>query len=118
MDLSKNDKSQNEQNELWRLREENDRLKDLLTQHGIAWEEPTIPESVPAPTELAPAPTHFTTNDKITLFRQLFRGREDVYPQRWESAKGTSGYSPACGNEWKPGICHKPRVKCGDCSKR
>ncbi len=49
--------------------------------------------------------TRFTTDDKIALFRRLFRGREDVYPLRWESAKGTSGYSPACGNEWKPGIC-------------
>lgn len=118
--MPKSDKSQNEQDELCQLREENARLKKLLTQHGIAWEEPTIPESVPAPTESAPAPTptHFTTDDKIALFRRLFRGREDVYPQRWESAKGTSGYSPACGNEWKPGICHKPRVKCGDCNQR
>jgi hypothetical protein len=89
-----------------------------LTQHGIAWEKPAIPEPVSAPTESAPAPTHFTTDDKIALFRRLFRGREDVYPQRWESAKGTSGYSPACGNEWKPGVCHKPRVKCGDCNQR
>jgi len=63
-------------------------------------------------------PTHFDTDKKITLFRRLFRGRDDVYPQRWESAKGMSGYSPACGNEWKPGICHKPRVKCGDCNHR
>jgi len=107
-----------EQDELWRLREENARLRELLIQHGIAWEEPAIPEPVPAPTESAPAQTHFTTDDKIALFRRLFRGREDVYPQRWESAKGTSGYSPACGNEWKPGVCHKPRVKCGDCSQR
>jgi hypothetical protein len=35
-----------------------------------------------------------------------------------ESAKGNSGYSPACSNEWKPGICLKPRVKCGDCKQR
>jgi hypothetical protein len=112
MDLSKIDKSLNEQDELCQLREENARLKELLTQHGIAWEEPAIPET--APTESAPAPTHFTTDDKIALFRRLFRGREDVYHQRWESAKGASGYSTACGNEWKPGICHKPRVKCGD----
>ena len=116
--MPKSDKSLNEQDELRRLSEENARLKELLTQHGIAWEEPLIPEPVPAPTESAPAPTHFTTDDKIALFRRLFRGREDVYPQRWESAKGTSGYSPACGNEWKPGICHKPRVKCGDCNQR
>ncbi|MCW5597951.1 MAG: DEAD/DEAH box helicase [Nitrosomonas sp.] len=118
MDLPKSDKSQNEQDKLRRLREENARLKELLTQHGITWEEPTAAAPVPAPTESAPAPTHFTTDDKIVLFRRLFRGREDVYPQRWESAKGTSGYSPACGNEWKPGICHKPRVKCGDCNQR
>ena len=39
--------------------------------------------------------------DKIALFRSLFRGREDVYPQRFESSKtGKSGYSPACANEW------------------
>jgi hypothetical protein len=75
-----------------------------LTQNGIAWEEPTAPAPIPAPTESAPAQTHFTTGDKIALFRRLFRGRADVYPQRWESAKGTSGYSPACGNEWKPMI--------------
>lgn len=115
--MPKSDKSQNEQHELRWLREENARLKELLTQHGIAWEEPTISEPVPAPTESTSAPAHFTTDDKIALFRRLFRGR-DVYPQRWESAKGTSGYSPACGNEWKPGTCYKPRVKCGDCNQR
>ncbi len=108
----------NEQNELRRLREENARLKSLLTRHGIAWEEPTAPVTHSAPTEFAPAQTHFTTDDKVALFRRLFRGREDVYPQRWESTKGTSGYSPACGNEWKPGICRKPREKCGGCNQR
>ncbi len=102
--------------ELQRLHEENTRLKKLLTQHGIAWDEPAIPE--PVRTKSTPAQTHFTTSDKIALFRGLFRGRADVYPLRWESAKGNSGYAPACGNEWKPGICHKPRVKCGDCKHR
>ena len=108
----------NIQDELRQLREENARLKALLTQHGISWEEPTTSEPVFAPPEPAPVPLHFTTDDKITLFRHLFRGREDVYPQRWESAKGTSGYAPSCGNEWKPGVCYKPKVKCGDCNQR
>ncbi|WP_260292488.1 TOTE conflict system archaeo-eukaryotic primase domain-containing protein [Sedimenticola hydrogenitrophicus] len=112
------DKGLNAQDELRRLREENARLKALLIRHGIPWEEPITPEPVPAPLEPASVPTHFTTDDKIALFRRLFRGREDVYPQRWESAKGTSGYSPACGNEWKPGVCHKPTIKCGDCNQR
>ena len=57
--------------------------------------------------------------EKIALFRSLFRGREDVYAQRWQSAKtGKSGYSPACGNEWKPGICPKPKGYCSDCAHR
>jgi len=56
---------------------------------------------------------------KIALFRSLFRGREDVYPRRFESRKtGKSGYAPACANEWVRGICEKPRVKCAECPNR
>ena len=65
---------------------------------------------------------HLAINDrsppeaKIALFRSLFRGREDVYPRRFESrTSGRSGYSPACGNEWLRGVCEKPRVKCAAC---
>ena len=46
--------------------------------------------------------------EKISLFINLFRGRTDVYPLRWESLKGISGYSPACGNEWRQGISNIP----------
>jgi len=54
---------------------------------------------------------------KIALFRSLFRGRDDVYPRRFENRKtGRSGYSPACGNEWAPGLCEKPRIKCAACT--
>jgi superfamily II DNA or RNA helicase len=54
--------------------------------------------------------------DKITLFRSLFRGRDDVFPRRWENSKtGKTGYAPACRNEWVRGICEKPRIKCTDC---
>ena len=81
--------------------------------------------------------------DKIKLFRDLFKGREDVYPKRFESSKtGKKGYSPVCVNdkfawwanlhaeaahrargrdapsEWHPTLCHKPRIKCGDCQYR
>ncbi len=54
--------------------------------------------------------------DKARLFRSIFRGRPDVFPKLWiNAAKKTKGYAPACSNEWKPGICEKPRVKCGEC---
>jgi hypothetical protein len=50
--------------------------------------------------------------DKITLFRSLFRGRDDVFPRRWENPKsGKIGYAPACRNEWIRGICDKPRLQ-------
>jgi superfamily II DNA or RNA helicase/very-short-patch-repair endonuclease len=56
---------------------------------------------------------------KIALFRSLFRGREDVYPRRFESRKtGKSGYAPACANEWVRGVCEKPRIKCAECPNR
>ncbi|MEO6223946.1 MAG: restriction endonuclease subunit R, partial [Vicinamibacterales bacterium] len=56
---------------------------------------------------------------KIELFRSLFRGRDDVYPRRFESRKtGKSGYAPACANEWVRGVCEKPRIKCAVCPNR
>ena len=49
---------------------------------------------------------------KIELFRALFRGREEVYARRFESAKsGKAEYSPVCGNEWVHGVCEKPRIE-------
>ena len=56
---------------------------------------------------------------KIKLFRSLFRGREDVYPRRFESRKtGRAGYQPACANEWARGLCDKPRTRCANCPNR
>ncbi|MEW6667252.1 MAG: DEAD/DEAH box helicase family protein [Thermodesulfobacteriota bacterium] len=50
------------------------------------------------------------------MFRDLFRGRDDVYPRRFESQKtGKSGYQPACANEWVRGLCDKRTVKCTEC---
>jgi len=118
MDLSKSDQDTYPSDELQLLREENSRLKRLLTSYGIAWEDSQVLEPEALLTEPIPSLTQFTTTDKIRLFRKLFRGRSDVYPLRWESSKGLSGYSPACGNEWKPGLCYRPKVKCGDCKQR
>jgi len=99
------------------LQEENFRLKALLKQHGISWEEDEGPieESCLPPLEKS---IHLSTDQKVALFRRLFRGRTDIYPTRWKSAKGRAGYSPACGNEWKTGLCNKPKVKCADCDNR
>ena len=54
--------------------------------------------------------------EKVRLFADLFRGRRDVFPQRWtRRGSARSGYAPACRNEWVSGVCEKPRVRCGVC---
>ncbi len=69
--------------------------------------------------ENAPVSRQSSESEKIYLFRMLFKGREDVYPRRFESRRtGKSGYQPACRNEWLKGICKKPKVKCSECENR
>ena len=59
-----------------------------------------------------------SVDDKVALFSSLFKGRTDIFSRRWENKQGRSGYSVACANEWRQVICHKPRIKCGDCHHR
>lgn len=87
-------------------------LVRLLAEHGVTRERP-------APLEAAPVTNASSPAEKIVLFRALFRGREDIFPARWENAKtGRAGYAPACANEWVPRICGKPKIKCADCPNR
>jgi hypothetical protein len=96
------------------LRAENARLTALLDAHGIAWRLPPQAQT-PTVAEIS----RLTTDEKVALFRTLFRGRTDVYPIRWEGkTSGKSGYAPVCANEWRAGVCEKPRIKCGDCAHR
>lgn len=99
--------------ELSALQAENARLIALLDSRGIEWRAP------PTSSQPAAEPSRLSTDEKVALFRRLFRGRTDVYPIRWESkASGKAGYAPACANEWRAGVCEKPRIKCGDCGNR
>jgi len=66
-----------------------------------------------------PVNNHSPPATKIVLFRSLFRGREDIYPRRFESLRtGKSGYQPACANEWARGLCDKRATRCADCPNR
>ena len=103
------------------LKADNARLKKLL--------DPPL-EKTPPPSKINFAehpipysPTETINNNsspeaKVALFRNLFRGREDVYPVRWERKDGRSGYSPACALEWKKPLCGKPVVKCAACENK
>jgi len=42
-----------------------------------------------------------TAEQRIELFRSLFRGRDDVYAIRWQSADGRFGYMPKADRDWK-----------------
>ena len=88
------------------------------SQHEIE-----LSEDNPEQPEILDFPFTITKNsgsaEKIKLYMSLFRGRDDVYAKRWENnKKGTVGYSPACGNEWKPKICQKPKNSCAKCKNQ
>lgn len=66
--------------EMERLRSENARLIALLEAKGIDWH---VPEPAPArASTIEPESSGLTTEQKVALFRRLFRGRTDVYPIR------------------------------------
>ena len=97
-----------DRDELSGLRAENAPLIALLESHGIQWRPPQPVVLV------AREPSKLSTAEKVALFRRLFRGRTDVYPIRWEGkTSGKTGYAPACANEWRAGVCEKPRISAG-----
>lgn len=79
-----------------RLREENRLLRDRLKL-------PARESAAPPPAEPAPAGSvtaKSSPEEKVALFRDLFRGREDVHAVRWEGRNGKAGYSPASRRVW------------------
>jgi hypothetical protein len=101
----------------------NTRRAELLAQiTALQQEKAALLQMPEAPLHLAslPSVTNQSSQEaKIALFRSLFRGREDVYPKRFESLKtGKKGYQPVCRNEWVSGICEKPKIRCDDCAHR
>ena len=60
-----------------------------------------------------------SAQEKVELFRSLFKGREDVFARRWYSkASGKGGYQPVCQNEWNRQLCDKRNFKCAECPNR
>lgn len=106
-----------ETDSMQQLRAENMRLAALLDAHAIEWraEKPATAPGTNVPEPGAPL---LSAKAKVAIFRRLFSGRTDIFPARWENKAGKSGYAPACANEWKPGVCEKPRIKCSECPSR
>jgi hypothetical protein len=89
------------QEECRRLREENAHLRAMLGINQSPPKEP-VPQTVLVPNPSSTTKKEVSTpEEKISLFRNLFRGREDVFATRWESKGGKSGYSPAGIMDWR-----------------
>jgi len=93
--------------EVRRLRDENARLRNLLIERSIRIPEvqptsgiPQTPQTIGVAPEV-PKSVFGTAEQRIELFRSLFRGRDDVYAVRWENADGRSGYMPSADRDWK-----------------
>lgn len=96
-----------------RLRKENEYLKHILS---MMMQKKENNHSVTMASSIVN--NQSSPEEKIRLFKQLFRGRTDVYAVRWESKNGRAGYTPACAYEWQPPICRKPEIKCSECQHR
>jgi hypothetical protein len=101
------------------LRQEIAELEKLLADKKRLLAESYNALSKPVPDSVQSVNNHSPPETKIALFRSLFKGRDDMYAKRFENKKsGKSGYQPACRNEWVRGICEKPKMKCGACTRR
>ena len=81
-----------------RLRAENARLKVRLGDSPIPVVKTAVPLSASKVNDAKRSETVTNSSHpdlKISLFRSLFRGRDDVYAVRWEGKGGRTGYSPA-----------------------
>ena len=106
---------------LHELEKENSRLKALLSKHGISYEESKQePTPVVSKSENKDSATQrLSLQEKVKLFRMLFKGREDVFAKRWYSdVSKKSGYQPVCEREWNNEFCDKRKYKCTECPNR
>ena len=96
------------------LERENARLKRVLQENRIAVDEVMeVPSLENVPKKI------LSVEERVELFRSLFKGREDVFARRWFSkATGKSGYQPVCINEWNRQLCDKKKYKCAECPNR
>lgn len=89
---------------------ENEELKSILLQHGIAYSDKKISDETSVFSSVMFPPVNFSLHDKIELFRNFFRGREDAFARRWFSkTTEKGGYQPVCINEWRRGVCDKKK---------
>ena len=98
---------------------ENEELKSILSQHGIVYSTIKCADESTAFSSIIYPPIKLSIDKKIALFRNFFKGRDDVFARRWfNKTTEKGGYQPVCINEWRRGICDKKKHKCAECPNR
>ena len=98
---------------------ENEELKSILSQHGIVYSSIKCADESTAFSSITYPQIKLSLDEKIALFRNFFKGRDDVFARRWfNKATEKGGYQPVCINEWRRGICDKKKHKCAECPNR
>src|ERR1017187_6196471 len=96
-----------------RLRAEVEQLKDALAGHSAPAPESTSNDSdavlcLPSASGIGEVTAPADKTEKVALFRSLFRGREDVYAERWHMRDGNWGYRPAGRKNWEAVLGSRP----------
>lgn len=90
--------------ELEKLRKENDYLKKLLKLNGIEFENREMV-----------TPNQIDTPSKLKIFMSYFTGRKDIIAEQYTTKDGKIGYSPVCLNKFNKQLCD---YKCSLCKNK
>ena len=84
-----------------KLKEENNRLKELLRKNNIDYTNEN--EKI------------LTTDDKIKIYLSYFKGRNDVYAEKYIK-DGKKAYTKVCDNRFNRNLCDMSKYKhCINC---
>ena len=62
---------------------ENEELKSILSQHGIVYSSIKRADESTTFSSIIYPPIRLSLDEKIALFRNFFKGRDDVFARRW-----------------------------------
>lgn len=100
--------------EISRLRDENAALRKAISLSN----EPVPRVATKGRASSTKVSAALSNEQKVALFRSLFRGREDVYAVRWQFSSGASGYSPAHSHKIDEKPCRRSRKECEKLGER
>jgi superfamily II DNA or RNA helicase len=104
-----------------KLKKENIRLRAVLKDHNISFEEDLNVSEISNENSVKPINSNIKSINKVSLFRSLFVGRSDVVAKQFKYKNQSKvGYTPYCKNDWKYGVCPKKKGRshglCKTCS--